>query len=1046
MKNKNHHSHRFITLFLVLLLLSFSGKLMSYTSIEHTETNIADFHNTDYVVCIGFLSGYQATYSPYSPAHNSSMLTVVATELSDQHVMIEWSQKEMHAGASFSIYRTSCETGELHYLGNSTTNSFIDNSWGAVGSGVYKWGVMDESTTIAFSNCLDKDMITQVSVTVQTNSQDSPAGTQVEFTNVSEPALGLIYETQLDDSGYYLWEEFRKGTYEIMVVKSGFSPVSVTNYLIDEPEDFQWVLEELFLPVEDLFVNPNGFAVWSSNSSLNSVAGGFVQKSADDAENYSNNSGKQQKQIKTFENENKLKTSNKRYHRRAITGYKVWLDGVFVGETQDTCWQYDEMNLVSGQSYLTEIAAVYTTGVSEKEQYSWNYVPCADYAGPQLFTVEMLNYYNNDVLLTWSDIEPMQLVRISQNPGEPEIAYWQTFGNGYGVAYDLSNYPDAVLSSIGFHHMSYGLSGIWDYKIHIYNWENRTLIESFGPYQTTGDDQWETDVSLSSLNAGGISTIAILIEPLGHSPSDAYPCLSADQAADPQGSIYGSLSDVNAISSSTLGNFLMELYIYTHYGTKQSASTEASLVKAPMAKSSMTNTFDNPNSQLFDVHKQLTDPFAGANIYRNGELIAEMLTDTFYVDHQVFGDVYNYCIRYVYESGAMTCEDAYCVELEVPCASPKNIAGSVHWDDVYGAKVEWASPDITGWLYYDDGTNVEGIGGPDALTWAIKFDPAQLAAYEGTSLTKIVVYNKTTADKELRIYEGENAATLVHSQMLSGLENEQWQEFFLTETVLIDITKELWIAVHATDGANEPAACGPSQNQPNGDLISMDGLTWEHLSDYGLDYTWNLRGYVTTATGETASLPVEFGASSNHRPLKAQLAGSVHQVVPTNSLQPDYYNLYRSPYGENEFNFLISVPGDTYEYFDSDVVMNSIVCYQVTAVYVNGEDTCESAPAYALQIPDEDFWCIWIYYDLKEIDDEAIKMYPNPAIHSLTIEGDDMRSIIVVNAIAQPVFESSIQNPSITLNTSSFEPGIYLIRIETAKGVVNKRLVVMRQK
>lgn len=1046
MKNKNHHSHRFITLFLALLLLSFSGKLMSYTSIEHTETNIADFHNTDYVVCIGFLSGYQATYSPYSPAHNSSMLTVVATELSDQHVMIEWSQKEMHAGASFSIYRTSCETGELHYLGNSTTNSFIDNSWGAVGSGVYKWGVMDESTTIAFSNCLDKDMITQVSVTVQTNSQDSPAGTQVEFTNVSEPALGLIYETQLDDSGYYLWEEFRKGTYEIMVVKSGFSPVSVTNYLIDEPEDFQWVLEELFLPVEDLFVNPNGFAVWSSNSSLNSVAGGFVQKSADDAENYSNNSGKQQKQIKTFENENKLKTSNKRSHRRAITGYKVWLDGVFVGETQDTCWQYDEMNLVSGQSYLTEIAAVYTTEVSEKEQYSWNYVPCADYAGPQLFTVEMLNYYNNDVLLTWSDIEPMQLVRISQNPGEPEIAYWQTFGNGYGVAYDLSNYPDAVLSSIGFHHMSYGLSGIWDYKIHIYNWENRTLIESFGPYQTTGDDQWETDVSLSSLNAGGISTIAILIEPLGHSPSDAYPCLSADQAADPQGSIYGSLSDVNAISSSTLGNFLMELYIYTHYGTKQSASTEASLVKAPMAKSSMTNTFDNPNSQLFDVHKQLTDPFAGANIYRNGELIAEMLTDTFYVDHQVFGDVYNYCIRYVYESGAMTCEDAYCVELEVPCASPKNIAGSVHWDDVYGAKVEWASPDITGWLYYDDGTNAEGIGGPDALTWAIKFDPAQLAAYEGTSLTKIVVYNKTTADKELRIYEGENAATLVHSQMLSGLENEQWQEFFLTETVLIDITKELWIAVHATDGANEPAACGPSQNQPNGDLISMDGLTWEHLSDYGLDYTWNLRGYVTTATGETASLPVEFGASSNHRPLKAQLAGSVHQVVSANSLQPDYYNLYRSPYGENEFNFLISVPGDTYEYFDSDVVMNSIVCYQVTAVYVNGEDTCESAPAYALQIPDEDFWCIWIYYDLKEIDDEAIKMYPNPAIHSLTIEGDDMRSIIVVNAIAQPVFESSIQNPSITLNTSSFEPGIYLIRIETAKGAVNKRLVVMRQK
>ncbi len=964
MKNKNHHSHRFFTLILALLLLSFSGKLMSHTSIEHTETNKVHLHSTDYAVCTDSLSGYQAAYAP---AHNSRMLTVV-----------------------------------------------------------------------------DKDMVTQVSVTVQTNSQDSPAGTQVEFTNISEPALGLVYEAELDESGYYFWEEFRKGIYEIMVVKAGFSPVTVTDYLIDQPEDFQWELEELLLPVEDLFVNPNGFAVWSPNSSLDSVTGGLVKKSADAAESKSNISKRQQKQIKAFENENKLKTSNKRSHRRAITGYKVWLDGVFVGETQDTCWQYDEMNLVSGQSYLTEIAAVYTTGMSEKEQYSWNYVPCADYAGPQLFTVEMLNYYNNDILLTWSNIEPMELVRISQNPGEPEIAYWQTFGNGYGVAYDLSSYPDAVLSSIGFHHLSYGLSGIWDYKVHVYDWENRTLIESFGPYQTTGDDQWETEIMLNNTNGGGTSTIAILIEPLGHSPSDAYPCLSADQAADPQGSIFGSFTDVNAISSSTLGNFLMELYIYTRNGTQQTASTEATIIKAPVAKSSVSNDFDTPDSRVVDMHKQLTDPFAGVNIYRNGELIAEMLTDTFYVDHQVFGGVYNYCIRYVYESGAMTCEDAYWEEIEVPCAAPKNLAGSVHWDDVYGAMVEWASPDIVGWLYYDDGTNIEGIGGPDAFTWAIKFDPVQLAAYEGTSLTKIVLYNKTTTDKELRIYEGENAATLVHSQMLSGLENEQWQEFFLTETVLLDVTKELWIAVHATDGANEPAACGPNQNQPNGDLISMDGLTWEHLSDYGLDYTWNLRGYVTTATGEATSLPVEYTASSNHRPQKAQLDASAHQVVSENILQPDYYNLYRSPYDENEFNFLISVPGDTYDYFDSDVVMNRVMCYQVTAVYVNGEDTCESAPAFALRVPDEDFWCIWVYDDLDEIDDVLIKMYPNPASHSLTIEGDDMRSIIVVNAIGQPVLESSIHNPSVTLNTSDFESGIYLVRIETAKAVVNKRLVVLR--
>ncbi|MBZ0241799.1 MAG: hypothetical protein K8F24_01170, partial [Bacteroidales bacterium] len=81
MKNINHHSHRYFTLILALLLLSFSGKLMSHTSIEHTETNKAHLHSRDYAVCTDSLSGYQATYSP---AHNSRMLTVVDKDMVTQ--------------------------------------------------------------------------------------------------------------------------------------------------------------------------------------------------------------------------------------------------------------------------------------------------------------------------------------------------------------------------------------------------------------------------------------------------------------------------------------------------------------------------------------------------------------------------------------------------------------------------------------------------------------------------------------------------------------------------------------------------------------------------------------------------------------------------------------------------------------------------------------------------------------------------------------------------------------------------------------------------
>jgi hypothetical protein len=142
----------------------------------------------------------------------------------------------------------------LEFLGLTLDTLFNDNTWGGTEAGVYKWGVRavyeeDNYSEVVFSNCLDKDMITQVSVTVQTNSGDLADGTNVMFTNTSEPDLGLVYEVTLDETGYYMWEEFRKGVYDIYVAKNGFAPIEITDYLIDGPEDFVWTLEELHLQV-----------------------------------------------------------------------------------------------------------------------------------------------------------------------------------------------------------------------------------------------------------------------------------------------------------------------------------------------------------------------------------------------------------------------------------------------------------------------------------------------------------------------------------------------------------------------------------------------------------------------------------------------------------------------------------------------------------------------------------------------------------------------------------------------------------------------------
>ena len=1164
----------------VVDLSSFAGETI-YIAFQHADVTDMYFIKIDDVTVTN--TATRAAYTEPVLAGNSTAVPFKTAGMSNETIEAKMAAIAANANrelTGYSVYRTTCETGELQFLGFTLDQQFTDNTWGSVEAGVYKWGVVAEydlnNAEISFSNCLDKDMITMVSVTVTTNSADSPAETDVTFTNVSEPDLALEYSVELDETGYYAWDEFRKGVYNILVEKRGFETIEVMDVEIMDATDFTWVLNELLYPVGDLYVTPTGYATWrqggiipfaayaenfdngipetwtivdggstadtwymetpatnpqSAGASLDGTPFAYVDSdeagigsSMDemmispviDASNaemlfihfdqyYNMLASTEYANVDVFDGtdwvtvlhqtadagawnapnhqvidvteymneafqvrfhyyspgwnwywavDNFAVTEAEEMDMRAFQNYKVWLDGIFVTDTQETAYQYDVTNLVPGQSYLAEVAAMYTNGMSEKMQYTWTYVPCSDYPGPEVYTAEVIN--DNDVLLTWSNVEPMQLVQVTQNPGAPANGYYQQFGYGYGVAYDLSAYPDALVNAIDFHHASWGTTGTWDYNIHIYDWDTKTLIATVGPIQTTGNDIWEMGVELGDISTGGASTVAILMEPLGNVSTDAYPDLSSDDAANPQGSIYGSLSDVNAIGSSTIGNFLMDMYIYTANGAVRATPVSFDLIQAPaaMARIENKNSIENIIIKQDVRSANEDDAFVGANIYRNGIMIAEMLTDTFYVDQNVNGGEYTYCLRYVYESGAMTCEDAYCEDVTIPCEAPKNLDGEYVWNynngtPEFGAMITWepSVAPVAEWLFYDDGTNVDGIGGPETFTWAIKFDPAQLADFDGASLTKISLYNRVAGSNELRIYEGTNAATLLHTQTLSGLAIEAWEEVDLTSAVLIDVTKELWIAVYTTDGINYPAGCGPTQNQPNGDLITLDGAVWEHLSDYALPYTWNLRGFVTTAAGATVALPMDKPVDNYNADARVELAVSgkgagANNVLVSNTRELDVFNIYRKA-GNGDYSLLTSVPADTFEYFDTDVDGGTNYCYQVTALYNYGDATCESDPANALVNPDEDFVCIFVT-DVNELGAKEARLYPNPATNNVTIEAADMSRLTVINAVGQVVYDAAVNDQRLILNTASYEAGVYMLRIVTNSGIVAKRVTIVR--
>ncbi|MDD4372438.1 MAG: choice-of-anchor J domain-containing protein [Bacteroidales bacterium] len=1296
----------------------------------------------------------------------------------------------------YNVYRTTCETGDLEFLGFTLDEQFTDNTWGGVEAGVYKWGVVaqydNNESEVAFSNCLDKDMITTVSVTVTTNSGDSPEETDVMFTNISEPDLELVYEVELDETGFYAWDEFRKGVYDIYAEKNGFAPIELLGYVIDGPEAFEWLLTELLLPVADLYVTPTAFATWrsggeipfepfmenfneglpetwtvidggntsdtwynetpagnpqSAGSSLDGTPFMFADsdgagsgstmdeqlispvintENADElyvmfdylyinlstTEHFSvdvfdgddwvevffsqTDSGAWPWDVATTETIDVTEYANEmfqvrfnyfspgwnwyvavdnvvvtdvtdRYAGRELQYYKVWLDGNFIADTENTYYQYDVTELVEGQEYFSEVAAVYSNGMSEKMNYTWIYYGCENYPGPENLEGEV---DGQEVTLTWGgstpppppgddffeDFEagtlPTGWVTYDQdgdgyiwdnsavefdvfeahsglycmtsasyrndvgalNPNnwlvtpaievtaESELNFWvsaqdaawsdeqyyvkvSTTGNAVAdftetihdavspaawgeVTLDLSAYAGETIY-IAFQHAD--VTDMYFIKIDdvlVTNTSSRAAYTASVPagqsYQLAykSNSYATTQANTQHLLAVGQNAVAqssyagvsytnredeILWTPNWEDPQTTTqgivttyfggldaPTYSADDFIVPEGEEWtvstlmargftsggvpvpeGFGYTIFADAAGAPGDILFEeintgannpdlVEIVLDEAITLTAGTYWVSIYAYYANASTTtegrwnqymwNPSTTPGNvaMLNDIAGLFggtggfvtlaslgvdyttldfaivgeantgggggdfeTGELLGANIYRDGELIAEMVTDEFYVDEDVAYGMHEYCVTFVYESGAESCA-GNCIDIEVvyPCDAPKDLTGEYLWtEEAWGALIEWKSPQdaIAEWLFYDDGVNVDGIGGPATFTWAVKFDPAQLAEFDGASLTKISLYNRTAASNELRIYEGTNAATLIHTQTLSGLGIETWEEVDLTDAVLIDVTKELWIAIYTTDGANFPAGCGNYTGNPNSDLITLDGVLWEHLNDLALPYTWNLRGFVTTAAGAMAALPMEIPVDNYNSDDRAALAvsgkGAGENAVldMSRNRELDAFNVYRSADNSN-YSLIATVPFEEgvsdFEYFDTDVAIGEHY-YQVTATYTYEGGSCESEPAMALNNPEDDFVYVFVT-NINELGAINARMFPNPATNNVTIEANGMNRITVINAVGQVVYDVELDNNNTQLSVAAFEAGVYVVRINTETGIATKRLTIVR--
>ena len=72
----------------------------------------------------------------------------------------------------------------------------------------------------------------------------------------------------------------------------------------------------------------------------------------------------------------------------------------------------------------------------------------------------------------------------------------------------------------------------------------------------------------------------------------------------------------------------------------------------------------------------------------------------------------------------------------------------------------------------------------------------------------------------------------------------------------------------------------------------------------------------------------------------------------------------------------------------------------------------------------------------------AAKVYPNPTQGEITLEGEGINHVRIVNAYGQTVYNSKIDGEQVRIDLSNMAKGIYMMHIEANDGQAVRKIVV----
>ena len=1030
---------------------------------------------------------------------------------------------------------TDVEVDLKDYLGQEVYFAFCNKysgygSWTAVDN-VEILGLVGESD-IVWSNTISKDMSTELTVTVETDSGDPVAGTVISLVNKVESEYSYTATLGVNDT--YTFKDLRKGVYEVTISKKGFfSEYEGEIVEIWAPMEIDCYLSEDLMAVENLYVSPTGWVTWDGvhigagdefffdfeDGSLN----GWVTIDADN-DNYTwqnsfeimaPGSGHNSSiacvtsmswifgVVLTPDNylitENKYKidaTSKLRFYvcaqdamapnehygvavslagntdpsdfvtiweetltaksgvsqrgttdqgawyekvvdlsdyagqeiyialrhfnctdefylnvddislessvrnNRALEAYQVYLDGELVAENLTKPY-YQHENLVDGQKYTTTVTPVYSMGEGDDISYTWRKMSCSRLEGVSDLSAE---YVDGVTTINWTMPEN------NADGNKTRGGEWLTYDNGefsesIGLAYDpnealsfqwgimfpkedMAKYANQYLTKVSLYDCE-----AYEGVVYIYKGGNNSpqILLYEQEYQCTGADAY-IDVELDmAVNITGNDNIWVVLE---NKKGGSKPAAGSVDCGNPNGRWIAYEGEWYDLAEVSAGTFSWQIRAYV-------TDEEPAMLEADAL---------------------------GVMVYRNGQVVSQLVQGEKFVDDKsMAGD--EYAVRVVYGGEkdvtyyAMSCPQTIVADLA--CEAPKDLlAYSAAFEDgrIGTMLIYPYIPPTSEWLYYDLGSMIEPVGGVESFYYGIKFPAEKLESYVGTSITKVMFYDFIDGggdhDGNIFIYYGGDNAPeiLVHTQSYSGTGTGEWAEVELTSSLPVTGEENIWIILKTNNGMGWPAAMSIDCGDANARWFSLDGEKWMDIAEaYSIDGSFMIRAFVTNEKGAAKAID-----------------NATRDITLVN------YNIYRGTTLDN-----IELVGTTTKKNYFDEVEKGTYYYQVTAVYEENGEECESAPARAYGNYAQNYVMVEVTA-IKENGVDGLMIYPNPTNANLNINVEAMRRITIVNALGQVVYDQESYCDNTIVDMSQYEAGIYMVRITTDNGVAVKRISVVK--